>query len=629
MSSRYRAISIGMLVLLIVTIAGLVYTNRPIVAPRSGPSYRNASFYRLAIVTQDQFDTARSLAARAVTREEQWLAREAVRIADNEVDLAFATALQEAIDHPTPLSKEAQAISDRLKKAQAQVDQDQTQIANLKKVLADAKESAKDQLQQQLQLLEAQADLDQDEVDDAHQDLIRAGGDPQGIIQRMKQRYEAREQANGGLQNLVPSGPQNSIEETEARNIVTLARAWYSLRGKYQKLNQAEQDARGQMTDLNQSHKKLDEEADKLNSQESAQAAPLAAAAPTGSAAQPGGAPASVGAPAATPAPGKSKISKLKLRAATRKNLEVFDKRIEDEQQLAETYKRWGALVQERQRQYIHRLLYCLLWILMIGLLAIAIDIWVSHSFSRLAPDRKQLDTLHTVAGYGVRGGALVLILLVIFGTPTQFAAVLALAGAGLTVALKDFIVGFIGWFVLMGRNGILPGDWVEINGISGEVLEVGPLRTILLETGNWSDAGHPTGRKVTFMNGFAVEGNYFNFSTSGQWMWDEIEFSVPAETDPFAVAEAVKNIVATETRKNAQLATDEWQRVAPSVAPQAFRKEPVMSVKPTGSGVSVVIRYVTRANERHEVRARIYRAMIDLQRRKNIPQLEPGGAAR
>jgi len=25
-----------------------------------------------------------------------------------------------------------------------------------------------------------------------------------------------------------------------------------------------------------------------------------------------------------------------------------------------------------------------------------------------------------------------------------------ALAGAGLTVALKDFIVGFFGWFVLM-----------------------------------------------------------------------------------------------------------------------------------------------------------------------------------
>jgi hypothetical protein len=159
----------------------------------------------------------------------------------------------------------------------------------------------------------------------------------------------------------------------------------------------------------------------------------------------------------------------------------------------------------------------------------------------------------------------------------------------------------------------------VEINGVSGEVLEIGPMRTILLETGSWSDAGHPTGRKVAFMNGFAVEGKYFNFSTSGQWMWDEIQLAVPADSDPFAVAEAVKRLVAAETQKNAQLATDEWRKVAPAATPQVSNGEPVMSVRPTGSGAVLVIRYITRANERHDVRARIYRGMIDLQRRKGI----------
>ncbi len=618
MSRYYQIISAGLLVLLILTIVGLVLTNRPVSEPRSGPAYRNAPFYRLAIVTQEQFDTARKLAARAVTREEQWMAREALRIADNEVDLALATALQEASVHPAPLTPEAQKISGRLKDAQAQMEFDQAEIDRLKKELANAKESAKDSLQQQLQLIQAQADLDQDEVDDAHQDLIRAGGDPQGIIQRMKQRYEAREQANGGLQNLVPSGPQNSMEETQARNIVGLVRAWYSLRGKYEQLQRAEQDARAQSADLNLSHEKLDQEADKLNAQEPTPAARAANAAQSGSAAA-----------ANNSNSGAAKISSLKKRAANRKNLEVFDKRIEDEQQLAETYRRWSAFIQERERQSMHRLLYCVLWILLIALLTTIVDIWASRSLAKLEADRKQLHALHSVGGYAIRAGGAILILLVIFGPPTQFAAVLALAGAGLTVALKDFIVAFIGWFVLMGRNGIRPGDWVEINGVSGEVLEIGPMRTILLETGNWSDAGHPTGRKVTFMNGFAVEGNYFNFSTSGQWMWDEIEFAVPADADPFAMAEAVKKIVAAETQKNAQLATDEWQKVAPGAAPKAFHSEPVMSVRPTGSGVAVVIRYVTRANERHEVRSRIYRAMIDLQRRKEMPQLEPGSPVR
>ncbi len=84
-----------------------------------------------------------------------------------------------------------------------------------------------------------------------------------------------------------------------------------------------------------------------------------------------------------------------------------------------------------------------------------------------------------------------------------------------------------------MGKNGIRLGDWVEINGVTGEVVELGMFHTVLLETGNWTDSGHPTGRRVTFTNSFAVEGHYFNFSTSGQWLWDELQIVLPAGPIP------------------------------------------------------------------------------------------------
>ena len=105
---------------------------------------------------------------------------------------------------------------------------------------------------------------------------------------------------------------------------------------------------------------------------------------------------------------------------------------------------------------------------------------------------------------------------------------ILGLTTAGLTLVLQDFIVGFFGWFVLMGKHGMRIGDWVEISGVTGEIVEIGLFRTELMETGNWTDQGHPTGRRVTFSNSFAIKGQYFNFSTAGQWMWDEIRFSIP-----------------------------------------------------------------------------------------------------
>ena len=138
-----------------------------------------------------------------------------------------------------------------------------------------------------------------------------------------------------------------------------------------------------------------------------------------------------------------------------------------------------------------------------------------------------------------VRLAAGLVILLIAFGPPSQTPTIIGLATAGLTVALKDFLLAFLGWFLLMGRNGVRVGDWVEIKGVGGEVIEVGLFKTVLLEMGNWTNTGHPTGRRVSFMNGYAIEGHYFNFSTAGQWLWDELQVTVPASGDPYATARA------------------------------------------------------------------------------------------
>jgi small-conductance mechanosensitive channel len=187
----------------------------------------------------------------------------------------------------------------------------------------------------------------------------------------------------------------------------------------------------------------------------------------------------------------------------------------------------------------------------------------VDHFFVGLAVERTRLHTLRGVIRFAVQALGLSVILLILFGVPNQISTILGLAGAGLTVALKDFIMGFIGWFLRMGRNGLRVGDWVEIDGVVGEVVEIGLLRTVLLETGNWTDSGHPTGRKVAFVNSFAIEGHFFNFSTTGQWLWDEVEILVPSSENPYPVIDAIEKMVTQETQANVMAAEQEWQKAA------------------------------------------------------------------
>jgi len=49
-------------------------------------------------------------------------------------------------------------------------------------------------------------------------------------------------------------------------------------------------------------------------------------------------------------------------------------------------------------------------------------------------------------------------------------------------------------------------------------VVDLGVFRTWLLEPGTGRD-GHPTGRRVSFLDGYAIHGKYFQLLHAGQWM--------------------------------------------------------------------------------------------------------------
>jgi len=117
------------------------------------------------------------------------------------------------------------------------------------------------------------------------------------------------------------------------------------------------------------------------------------------------------------------------------------------------------------------------------------------------------------------------------------------------------------------------------------------------------------------FMNGFAVKGQFFNFSTTGQWMWDEIAVSIPADDDTYDMIELIRKAVLQETEKDARLAEQEWKRVTRQNGPGLgqFTATPAVDLRPSASGIDIIVRYVTRASDRFELRNRLYQCVINL----------------
>jgi small-conductance mechanosensitive channel len=252
-------------------------------------------------------------------------------------------------------------------------------------------------------------------------------------------------------------------------------------------------------------------------------------------------------------------------------------------------------------------------WILVVLFIVYLLSRLVDRIFTGMSTENKRMDTMRTVVKFALQAVGALVALFIVIGMPTQTTTVLGLAGAGLTVAMKDFIVAFFGWFILMGRNGIRVGDWVEINGVGGEVVEIGLLKTVLLETGNWTDSSHPTGRRVSFVNSFAIEGHFFNFTSSGQWMWDELDILVPSTQDPYAVIDSIQKLVEKDTQENAGKAEAEWAQTTNHYRAKTLKATPGVNVVPTGAGVEVHVRYITRAYQRHETRRRLYDSVVQI----------------
>ncbi len=541
------------------------------------------------LVDNSLLQTARRVSAFADSAEEQQDAREALRLSDHELDQAYATALRQAVSAAPPTGP-AKQLEDRISQLKDKIDDEKDRAAELTKK-AETSDAAADQLE----IVQAQQALDEDDLEDAQQDLARTGGDRHARLEQALQQHEASQQQPPPLPTLrfaVPEIPPTLFEQ---------ARMWFSLTDRSRQVDAALAEAGAHNAARLSEHEVLEKQAD------------LAAS--------------SGGGAANAAADTESTVARLHRMSGQRKDLSDLDKRIQDLQQLEANYQKWSDAIAVRRAGVLHVILGSLAIILGAVFAAILLVLIASRALGQHSNQRRA-NQLRAMVTVGIEVLAVLAILLVIFGPPTQLTTILGLATAGLTVALKDFIMAFFGWFLLMGRNGLHVGDWVEIEGVGGEVIEIGLLKTVLLEMGNWTANGHPTGRRVAFMNGFALEGHFFNFSTAGQWLWDELAVTVPSGTDPYRIAEQIASVVSTETEEEARSAEQEWQRVTAQYGVREFSGKPAVDLRPGVNGLDVNVRYITRAPQRYQVKSRLFEKIVEVLQPNSVKPQEQAEAA-
>lgn len=139
---------------------------------------------------------------------------------------------------------------------------------------------------------------------------------------------------------------------------------------------------------------------------------------------------------------------------------------------------------------------------------------------------------------YGV--ATIVVVLLVIVWQPFggQFAAAFGFAAAGLAFAMQEVIGALAGWFNITVGGIFRIGDRIQMAGVRGDVIDITPLRTKLMEIGSataedsWVKGRQHTGRMVAISNKATFTEPVYNFSSFFDFIWEELHVLIPHHED-------------------------------------------------------------------------------------------------
>jgi small-conductance mechanosensitive channel len=227
---------------------------------------------------------------------------------------------------------------------------------------------------------------------------------------------------------------------------------------------------------------------------------------------------------------------------------------------------------------------------------------------------------------------AVTLVVLVVLWAPLggRISVILGFATAGIAFAMQEVIGALFGWVNVLAGRIYNVGDRIEVGGVRGDVLDITPLRTTLLEiggaprggegSGSWVTARQPTGRVVAISNKKTFTDAVFNYSAQLEWIWEELTLVVSQDAD----WQRAETILLEEVRGESPAVREQGERTLARLHERhrfsAGDVEPRVFVRVVEGDIELTARFV--------VAVRRARAAKDAITRRVLEQLADAGIA-
>ncbi|OAB29079.1 Small-conductance mechanosensitive channel [Flavobacterium fryxellicola] len=268
--------------------------------------------------------------------------------------------------------------------------------------------------------------------------------------------------------------------------------------------------------------------------------------------------------------------------------------------------------MEEQIQRYLFNPTIGKITVILIGVLFIwsLIKVFQRNFFSKIknADNRYRTKKFSSFIGYFLT----ILLITIVFNEKLgNLTVALGVAGAGIAFALQEVIASFAGWLAILFGNFYNTGDRVQLGGIKGDVMDIGVLRTTIMEIGQWVDGDLYNGRIVLIANSFVFKEPVFNYSGDFPFLWDEIKLPIQYGSN-YEKATAIFLKVGTEVAGDlAEKSHVKWKALQNKYRLEDAQTEPMVSLITNDNWVEFTLRYVVSYKKRRATKTILFSKIL------------------
>jgi small-conductance mechanosensitive channel len=188
----------------------------------------------------------------------------------------------------------------------------------------------------------------------------------------------------------------------------------------------------------------------------------------------------------------------------------------------------------------------------------------------------------------------------------------IGLLGVGLGFALRELIQSLFGWVVISFGNLYKPGDRIQLGGVMGDVMDIGPLTTTVMECGSWVKSDLYNGRVVYLPNNIVLREQVLNYSVDFPFLWDEIVVPVRTDSD-HRLARSIMQEVGARVQADTMVAARElWSSFVLHHRAEDSSLDVVVTLSFDANWIELTLRYVVDYRTRRGTKDKLYSAILD-----------------